>query len=162
MAYRTVLIKSTNDNFIELEAASAVTPGEIVERTSAGKCQAHSTAGGDVGPVLVAMENYLEGEAVDTDYDSGDIVICKVAAPGERFALLLTDDSSAAGGIIVESEYVESDGAGRCRLHSTQDVSSGEAATIYSKPIIGMALEDKDMTDSSGADPNPRFAVEIV
>lgn len=167
MSYRTALVKSTNDNFIELEVVTGKTvkPGMLVERVSGGKCQPHSTAGGNAQK-LIAIENYLEGEDIDTAYAAGDKVIVKVAAPGERFAVLHDEDvsSSAMYGLIQESDWLESDGDGQFRPISGQYQnvdSSGTTGDIYTNRLIAVALESNDTTDSSSVE-NPRFAAEIV
>lgn len=164
MAYRTVLLKSTNDNFIELEVdtGQTVTPGMLVERVGDAKCQPHSTAGGDAQK-LIAIENYLEGEDVDTTYADGDRCIVKVAAPGERFAVLhQTDSSSGVYGMVNSSDYLESDGNGYLRpdLGPYAD-SSGGGGNVYSENIIAVALEDNDTANSS-APADPRFAAGII
>lgn len=149
MSYRTVLLKSTNDNFIELEVdeSKTVTPGMVVERVAGGKCQPHTTPDGEAQK-LIAVENYLEGEDVDTEYSAGDRCIVKVAAPGERFAVLHQTDASSSNGMVKEGDKLNSDGNGYLRPNATDN-------------IVAVALESNDTTASSSS-VNPRFAAEII
>jgi hypothetical protein len=148
----------------EFEASESITPGMLVERTSAGKIQKHSTAGGNVQPMFL-KENALQGEDIDDALASGDK--CQVWYPGsgdEVYAILADGES------VSEGDYLESDGNGYLQKHVSDTASSAEAFTAYSKQIVGIALHNLDLTSSSGGESsnityegsNARIKVEVV
>lgn len=149
MAYNTIKLKKYNDIIIEKDAEAAITPGMILELTSSDTVQAHSSAGQNVSPPLVALENELEGEDIDTNYAADDKVQVWIACRGEVAYLILADGENVSIG-----DEVESNGAGYLQKH-TADVESFESAeagsiTVYPNQIVGIALEALDLSGSSG------------
>lgn len=66
----------------EARAAAAITPGHLIELASSGKVQKHSGAGA-VAERNYALEDALQGNTIDDDYSSDDLVSFLSAAPGD-------------------------------------------------------------------------------
>lgn len=137
--YRRITLKAANPFgpiYEERKAAAAITPGELLEIASSGNLQAHSSAGGAVGPKLVALETQhadTEGsEQIDIDYASADVVYHTVGQPGDVFYMFLAGSENASDG-----DYLESDGAG-----ALQVVTPGTDDTAGS--LVAVAAEDND------------------
>lgn len=163
-----IILKSYSDHFEEYEAAATITPGMLVELTSAGKVQPHSSAGQNA-LIMFALANEFEGENIDTNYASGDMVRCWIPQRGDEVYAVLADDNSVTQG----SSFLESNGAGYLQLHSA-DTESWEASdtgsiTVYPNQIIAQSLETKDLTADSSAESsaspigvNKRLKVRVV
>lgn len=67
-------VTETLPQVVEGPAATALTPGEIVTKTSNGKLTLHAVSGGG-GAVLVVQENYLAMKGVDVDIAADDVAI---------------------------------------------------------------------------------------
>lgn len=167
MAQNSVIIKNYLNIFEEYEAAAAITPGMLIEYTSAGKVQAHSTAEGNALPMF-ARENELEGEGLADAYASGDQVQCWIPQRGDHAYAILADGQNVAIG-----DLLESNGAGYLQKHvsDTESFESNEAGeiTVYPNAIVAQALEAVDISDSSGAESenadlnwNQRIKVRIM
>jgi len=89
MAYNRIHNKGTYNMRDELIAAGTITPGMLLEVTSAGKVQAHSTEGGRAERI-VALEDALQGSTVDDDYSADDPVQIEVVAPGSVMNMLIS------------------------------------------------------------------------
>ena len=149
-AYNTVKLKSYNDITEEYVAASATTPGYLIEITSAGKVQNHSSSEGSVLPMF-ALEDNLQGNGVDDDYAADDQVQCWVPNRGDIVWAILADGENASIG-----SFLESAGNGKLQVH-VADVSSFESdqpvnITNYPQVIVGQALQAVNISDSSGAE----------
>jgi len=139
---------------MERKAAAAVTPGMLVELASTDKFQAHSTAGGSVVPIIIALEDENKGGEIGTAYTTDNVCLCGVFGPGERANMLLANGENAVIG-----SKLESNGDGYLRVVDA-DVSVGDIAV---QSIIGTALAALDMSGSSGVDPSSqRIAVLIA
>lgn len=149
---RAVLLKDFTDIREEFVAASTVSPCHIVEVTSAGKVQAHATAGGNITPVMVALEDSMQGNDIDDDYAAGAIVNCAVLRPGDRFQAILKDGESVSIG-----DELESAGDGTLQAHVVD--STG---VYYHNSVKFIAMEAKDMSGSSGVDPTPYMDVMVI
>lgn len=136
----------------EFVAAAAISPGHLVEVTSAGKVQKHSTASGNVAPVMVALEDSMQGNDVADAYALNDVVQCAVLRPGDRVQMILKDGQNVAIG-----DKLESAGDGTVQKHVVD--STG---VYYYKSIIGIAMAAVDMSGSAGADPSGYIDVMIV
>lgn len=112
----TITLKVGDDGMIRKEgvAASAVTPGMLVKRTSAGVA-AQSAAGGYV-PKAFALENDLVGDDIDDAYDADDTVQIGIFGAGcEVYAFLAYGEnvvigdalSAAAGGALQKQAGTE-------------------------------------------------------
>jgi len=151
MAKNTIKIKNYNNVREELVAAAAITPGMLLEVTSAGKVQAHSSAGGNALPKF-ALEDELQGKAIDEAYAADDQVQVWTPSRGDKVYAMLADGENVAIG-----DFLESDGNGKLQAHSP-----GSEGLEYPLGPVAIAREAVDMSDSSGADPDGRIIVEIV
>jgi hypothetical protein len=141
---RTVLLKG--DPLIkELEANAAITPGDLIERMSTGKCRVHATAGGNAAK-LIALENELEGEEIGDAYASTDRVRFAAGRSGDEFNMRLAASENVAIG-----DFLESAGDGTLRKMVTD--STGLYLT---EQIVGVALEASNVGSIA------RIAVEII
>jgi len=168
MAYNTIKLKKYSDVIEEFEANAAITPGMVVELMSTEKVRKHATASGNVIPVMVALEDELQGNGINDDYAAGDVVQVWIPGKGDQFYALLKDEET-----IVIGDALESDGFGKVKKHTVEATTSAdvqEVNTIYSRPIIGIAMEAKDLStlpegsesSATGAYYNPRIAVMVV
>lgn len=150
MAYNTVKVKKYSDVIEEYVAAATIYPGMVVELTSAGKVQAHSSAGGAVAPLMVALEDELQGKGIDDAYATDTPVQVWIPYRGDEFYGVLIDGES-----VVVGDALESAGNGYLKKHA-----SGE--------IVGIALEALDLSGSSGEEEsgalgyNKRLLVKAV
>jgi len=115
----------------EALAAAELYPGHLVEFTSAGKLQKHSTAGG-VAERIVAIEDALQGNTISTAYAAAALVSANVEQPGNQVQMFL-----AAGANVAIGAKLESAGDG-----TLQAVTTGT--------VIAVAAEAKDLS-ASGA-----------
>lgn len=151
MAKNTIKIVKYLDVVLERDAVAAITPGMLLEYTSAGKVQAHSTAGGNCMPRAFAMEDELQGNGIDTAYAADDKVQCWITQAGEQVYAILADGANVAIG-----DPLESAGTGYLQKH-VADVESFESAepgaiTVLPEQIVAIALEAVDLSDSSGGE----------
>jgi hypothetical protein len=151
MAKNTVVLKDFLKIFEEYVAAGVITPGMLIEYTSAGTVQAHSTAGGNVLTML-ALEDELQGNDLDDDYAVGDPVQCWIPMRGAVAYMMIADGEDVSIG-----DLLESDGAGKLQVH----VADNGGKTTPNQ-IVAQALEAVGMSGSSAADPTGRIEVRIV
>lgn len=130
MAKNTIKLKKYLDVIIEKVAAGTITPGMLVELTSADKVQAHSTQAGDAIPIMFALEDELQGKTIDDNYSATNPVQVWVAQSGECVYAILADSQDVEIG-----EFLESKGDGTLQAHS-------------SGVIVAVALEAVDTTGS--------------
>jgi hypothetical protein len=149
MAKNTIVVKSYNDNREQIVAtAVAITPGMLLERTSAGLVQAHSGAGGTISSKIFAMEDVFQGKKITDNYAVSVPVMCILPTSGDRVYAIF---DSTSGGSIAIGDKLESAGDGTVRKYTAQ--ASGGAAEATGA-IIGTALEAQ-------ATPGGRVIVEI-
>ena len=148
MAKNTIIVKDYNHIRDEKVAAGAITPGMLVERTSADKVQAHNSAGAPVQKIF-AIEDAPQGNGISDAYAADDTVLLWHATPGEQVYGIL-DDASAVEAIVI-GDFVESAGDGRLRKVTVGSAETGG----YSNSIVGVALEAQST-------PEGRFIVEIL
>lgn len=146
MAKKTIRVKDYLKVVDEKVAAGTITPGMLVELTSADKVQAHSTEAG-VAEKMFAYEDEHQGNTISDDYSAADYVQLWLPQRGDVVYALLADGEDAGIG-----DFLVSDGAGKLRV---VDTSAEEN-------LIGVALEAVDMSGSSGEDPSGRILVRIV
>jgi hypothetical protein len=151
MAKNTIFIKKYVDNYTEEVVATAktVTPGMLIERTSADAVQPHSTVGG-AAQKMFAGEDALQGYGIDDDYAAAArIPKCGICVPGEHvYALLANGENVAIGAKLISN--------GNGYLRARDSASSGEEPLS----IVAIALEARDLSSSSGADAGYRIEVE--
>jgi hypothetical protein len=154
MARHTILIKDYSKVFEEYNAVAAITPGMLLEVTSASKVQAHSKAGQNA-LIMVATEDELQGKTIDDDYVADYPVQCWIPSRGDMVNMLLADGES-----VVIGDMLESKGDGTLRKAIDQTETTG-SDTFYSNKIIGQALEAVDLTASANTD-SARIEVRIA
>lgn len=159
------VIKVKGDGLVmEVEASGVITPGEIVEFTSAATDTVvrHNSAGQNVVPLIVALEDGEQGKEIGDNYASADKLKVWFPTRGSIFFGLISNGQSVTKGGLVES-----DGVGRLDAHTpdTESIgadSSGNITTIYTQQIVGMTLDTVDMSTSSAADPSGRARIVAV
>lgn len=143
MAKNTIKVKKYADVIEELTAtAVAITPGALLERTSAGLVQACTATTGAVLPMF-ALEDELQGKGIDDNYAVSAQIQCWIPGRGDMVYALLEDGEDVEVG-----EFLESAGNGKLQVLTT------------GQPI-GVAVENVDDSGSSGADTG-RIIVQIV
>lgn len=151
MAKHTIKIKKYSDVIEEITAtAVAITPGYLLELTSAGLVQAHATAAGNVLPMF-ALEDELQGNGIDDAYAVSAKVQVWIPGRGDQVYALLND-----GETVVIGDFLESAGNGKLQKHTSA------SADVYLNPIVGVAVEAVDMSGSSGVDSDGRIIVRIL
>lgn len=139
----SIIIKSYTKVQEEITAtAVAITPGMLLELTSAGLVQAHSSASGNVLPMF-AFEDDLQGKSIDDAYAVSVKVQVLIPRTGDQLQGILADGQSVAKG-----DFLESNGAGLLQKHEAGSAAVVEAAN----PIVGVALETIDISGSSAAE----------
>jgi hypothetical protein len=141
MAKHTIKVKKYADVIEEYTAVGAITPGMLIEVTSAGKVQPHSSSAGSA-LAMFALEDELQGRGIDVDFSADEKVQCWLPGHGDMVYALLADGETAVIG-----NWLESNGDGKLKVGTTAP--------------IGQAVEAVDMSGSSGEDPNGRIIVRI-
>ena len=158
MAHRTIIAQQFGEPVqIERSAVAALNPGHVLELTAADKLQKHSTAGGNIVPLLVALEDDLQGKEVLEAYAADDIIRGWIPRSGDQVILVLKEGENIAIGDVVESA-----GAGEVQEHVVDTSDSSTPTTVYGNQIIGTAVEALNLSDSSGADSASRLLKVIV
>ena len=158
-----IKLKSKVDLDKEIVAAAVITPGMILERTTADKVQAHSTAGGNCRPIMVAQEDALQGRGIGDNYAADDQVQVWCPMPGEEGYVILKDGES-----VDEGDYLESAGDGYVQKHVADVAEGGSSAeavsdtTIYPGQLIARSLEDVNISSSSGVESSGEGTVDAT
>ena len=125
----------------EAVAAGTISPGMLIEETSAGKLQAHSTSGG-VAQRLVAEVDALQGNTLDDDYSADDLVSANVELPGNEVQMFLKAGENVAIGADLESAgdgtlQAYTSGAVLANAREALDLSaSGAVATLMQVMLL--------------------------
>jgi hypothetical protein len=155
MAYSKIVLKQVGGSrrFQAKAAAGTILPGYLVYMTNAAAdtVAIHATASGNVCPVMVAVEDSLQGKGITDLYTSGAQVQCEILLPGDVFYGMVADGQNIAKGDLLESA-----GAG-----TLQKYTADSTGIYYPKQIVGQALEAVDMSSSAGADPSGRICVVV-
>jgi len=149
MAPKTIVLKG-DPIYKEGKANAAIRPGDLVERMSTGNIRQHAGEDQNVSPVLVAVENSLEGEEIGDNYAANDRVQFCAPPPGAEMYMWLKDGESVSIG-----DELGSGGEGS--LVKLDDSASGEPD--YTHKHVGSALETVDNSSSGSGD--VRIQVEI-
>lgn len=154
MARKTIVLKDGGQSVREeLVAVAAITPGMLVEITSADKVQKHSSAGQSASPMF-AVEDELQGDEIGTDYDANALCQFNVFRSGDQVYAILHDGQNVAIG-----DKLESAGNGKLQKHTADSAGAVE----YPNSIVGIARSALDLSDSSGADPaSARIICQII
>lgn len=167
MAQNSIRVKNYLNVQEEKVALAAITPGMLLELTTADKVKAHATAGGNVAPRMFALEDELQGNGIDDAYAADDQVQVWIPQAGDQVYAILADGENVSIG-----DLVESNGAGYLQKHvaDVESFESNEAGelTVYPEQIVGEAVEALDLSDSSGGESsgalgyNKRLIIRIV
>jgi len=153
MAKNTIKLKNYSDvNEESTSTAVAITPGHLLELTSAGLVQKHSGAGADVLPPMFAVEDELWGRGIDDAYGVSTKIQVWIPGRGDQVYALLKD-----GEIVAIGAALESAGDGTLQAHTADSASIVE----YPNCIVGVALEAVDLTASANTTAG-RIKVRIV
>ena len=153
----TIKLKKYSDVIVEAVANATITPGMLIELMSTGKVRAHASAGGNVAPIMVALEDELQGKGIDDDYAANAPVQCWIPYRGDEVNAIVKDGQNIAIGDLLESA-----GNGEVQKHVADVDSSNDITFIYPNQIVGVALEAVNMSGSSLADPDGRIRMRIV
>lgn len=152
----TVKLKNYLNVFNEFVANAAITPGHLVELLSTGKIRSHATAGGNAYKWF-ALEDVLQGKGIADAYEAEDQVQVWMTVPGEEVYTIL-----ANGQNIVKGDLLESAGDGTLTKHANDAWTSQNTGSVVPLSVVGVALENVDMSGSSGVDPNGRIKIMVV
>lgn len=136
---RKIVLVGKYGRHIENLAASALSPGHILEVLAAGTVQKQSTEGADAER-LVACEYYINGGTIDTAYAADDTVIAYMALPGDEIQAVL----KAGENVAAEADLIL---AGDGTLIAASSAASGSSPKIFAK-----AKEALDLTASGDVD----------
>jgi hypothetical protein len=142
---RTIRLKGVGRR-IERPAGAAITPGHLIELTTANKFVVHSAANAKTAAIF-ALENELIGLGIDDNYAANDLVQAEHFKPNDWVNALVAASATA----IAIGDYLESAGDGTLRLSGSQ--YTGELGSI------AQAMEAVD--NSAGITP-ARIKVAIV
>ena len=146
MSKNTIKLKKYLDVIEEYTATNAViTPGALLELTSAGLVKAHSDAGGVALPMF-ALEDELQGKEINDNYAANDKIQVWVAVRGEIVFANIADNEDVSIG-----DYLVSAGDGTLRVAG----SSGDGS-VY----VGQAVAALDR--SASGEEETRCAVRIL
>jgi hypothetical protein len=137
MTKHTIVLKNYLNIYNEYDAASAITPGELLEVTSAGKVQAHSSGGG-AAIKMFAVEDELQGKDIDEDYAADDPLQVWFPTPGDEVNAILADGQNVDIG-----DFLVSNGDGTLKAYGSETAPNA---------IVAQALEALDLSDSSGGE----------
>ena len=151
MAKNTIKLKKYLDIVVEYPAAAAITPGHLLELTSAGKVQKHSNAGQVVLPMF-ALEDEMQGNGIDDAYAAADQVQVWIPTRGDEVYAWLADGQNVS-----EGDYLESDGAGCLQKYA----ASSAGVVEYPSSIVAQALEAVDLSASANTAAG-RIKVRII
>ena len=140
----TIKLKNYLNIMNEYDAAAAIIPGELIQLNSDGNVEVHDVAGGNLLHMF-AVEDEPQGNGIDDAYAAADKVQCWVTLRGEEVYAILADGQDIAIG-----DFLESNGAGELQLHTPDTADSDDTITVYSNQIVGISLEDIDLSGSSG------------
>lgn len=148
MSYNTIKVKKYSDVIEEFEAGGTIYPGMLVELNSDLEVIAHDSAGARA-LTMVALENELEGQDIDTAYAEGDPVQVWIPYRGDNAYMVLADGQNIAIGDMLES------------------AGNGYLRKLNTGYVIGVALEALDLSGSSGEESsgalgyNKRILVQV-
>lgn len=142
MSTNTIQARGDYERY-EAIADGAVTPGNLVEYTSAGKVK-NQTNAALLCEAAIAVENGLYGKELTVDYADEDLVQYNIQRSGNIVYVHVADGQDIAIG-----DLLVSNGDGKVK-ERVAEVS-----------FLFTALEACDMTGSSGADPSDLCRVRV-
>lgn len=123
-------------DFIRKEgvAAAAITPGHLIELSSAGIVRVHANAGLDAARMF-ALENDLVGDDLDDAYGADDTVQYGVFESGAEVNAIL-----AASQTIAVGDFLTSNGDGTLKLHDPTIDTSSSSVDVAVEAILAKAV----------------------
>ena len=148
--YNTIMLVSNPPNPVIYEkvALEAFSPGHLVELDSNDEFGKHATAGGNVAPILFALEDDLQGDDIDDEFSDGDKARAWQPLPGDQVYAFLADGQNVS-----KNDLLESNGAGALTAY----VADSGTVTVYPNQIVAKA--DEALNPTSG---DARILVTIV
>lgn len=132
---------------IERKATTGtIKPGHLIELdpSDTENVRLHGTQGGACSPVLVAVEDKLQGNGIDDAYTIENRVMCRIVGAGTICKMRMED-----GNNFTHNMKVQSNGAGL--LEPATTISSA-AQVVQAGSIVGTVLDALDLSSSSGAE----------
>lgn len=139
-----------------LATSQDVTPGMLLEVTSAGTVQPHSVAGGNTTPLFAREAFGTPLRDIDDEYDQdGERVYAMVCRPGDEVNAFLAIGENVAIGALLQS-----DGAGALEAYELpEDVEDASGPDVFVRAPVARAVEAKN--NSAGSAP-ARIKVEVL
>lgn len=139
---KTIILRGDPNIIDEFKAAAAITPGDLVEKTStAGVVQKHGTAAKNAAR-LFAIERDELGKDIDDNYATNDQVKIAAVAPGDEVMVRIANLAPA----IVQGDFLESAGDGTLRKLVT-DAATDDTQRVS---VVAVALEAVDVSGGGG------------
>lgn len=141
---RIHLTKGAESRYEEGRAGSPITPGQLIAIADddSGDYVPHSTADGKASPIF-ALEDALQGNTIDDNYNTGDLVRMIIAVSGDHILAILPPGSNVKIG-----DLLGSDGAGYVKPSTTG--------------AFAAALEDRDASSSDADMEDRRIRIRIL
>ncbi len=125
-------------------------PGMLLVLDGNGEVGMHGTEGGTIGDeVLIAEEDALQGNTVDTVYEDDSIVSHLIPNKGSVVRMLLEDGEDVSIGEKIIS-------AGNGLVKSYDNIGSGRTVAH----VLGVTIEEMDLTGSTAT--NTLIMVRVV
>lgn len=142
---RTIhLTKRGESGYDEGRAGATVTPGMLIALNASGVYVPHATADGPAATTF-AIEDALQGNTIDDNYASGDLVRMVHVLPGDHVLAILE-----AGQTVTDGQKLTSNGAGFLQLGDSDS------------DAVAVALEDRDASASDVTLEDRRIRVRIL
>lgn len=149
----SVILKRYNKIEIEKVAASAITPGYLVELTSDDKVQHHSTEAGNVVPMF-ALEDSSIGLGLTTNIAEDEVCAVWIPQRGDEVYAMLT-----TGQTVVIGDLLSSKGNGTLKKHVPESSDYYEVTDVTVKPLQIVAQATEAVTTTGAVS---RIKVRIV
>lgn len=129
MASKAIRLSGEPNEWEQLTASAAITPGDVVEINSS-QWRRHASAGKNAIRAIALPRDEM-GNDIDIDYAASQYVKVDFGRSGDRFNLWI-----ASGEDLSYGTFVESDGSGGVRALST-DAATDDTQRVS---VIGMSL----------------------
>jgi hypothetical protein len=149
----SVILKRYNKIEIEKVAAAAITPGHLVELTSADKVQKHSVEAGNAVPMF-ALEDGLIGNGITTDIAADETCMVWIPQRGDEVYAILTTSQ-----VVVIGDLLVSKGDGTLKKHVPESSDYYDATDVTVKPLQIVAQATEAVTTTGAVS---RIKVRIV
>lgn len=149
----SVILKRYNKIEIEKVAVEAITPGHLVELTSADKVQKHSVEAGNAVPMF-ALEDGLIGNGITTDIAINETCMVWIPQRGDEVYAILT-----TGQTVVIGDLLSSKGDGTLKKHVPESSDYYDATDVTVKPLQIVAQATEAVTTTGAVS---RIKVRIV